>query len=60
MQARLALEHGRMVLLMSSLLEHDWAREYAVRPGAHVVSSIDEIMECLQSLEVGSALLSWS
>ena len=60
MQARLALEHGRMVLLMSSLLEHDWAREYALRPGAHVVSSIDEIMEYLQSLKVDSPLLSWS
>ena len=33
MQARLALQHGRHVFLMRSLLEHDWARNYAQRPG---------------------------
>jgi len=32
MQARLALEHGRPVVLMKSLLEHEWAQEYARRP----------------------------
>lgn len=44
MQARLALEHGRPVFLMASLLEHDWAREYAQRPGATVVDSVDEVI----------------
>lgn len=33
MQARLALEHGRHVFLMRSLLEHEWARDYAECPG---------------------------
>ena len=33
MQARLALEHGRPVFLVSSLLEQPWAREFAHPPG---------------------------
>ncbi|HEY5266941.1 MAG TPA: DNA-processing protein DprA [Acidimicrobiales bacterium] len=47
MQARLALEHGRQVFLMSQLREHDWACEYSKRPGAHFVSSVDEILSLL-------------
>ena len=47
MQARLALEHGRPVFLMASLLEHDWAREYSQRPGATVVNSVDEVIDQL-------------
>lgn len=42
-QARLALEHGRPVFLLESLLEHEWARECAARPGARVIRSPDEI-----------------
>ncbi|MEU5548166.1 DNA-processing protein DprA [Micromonospora sp. NPDC047793] len=44
MQARLALEHGRPVVLADSLLQHDWAREYADRPGVHVVSTANELV----------------
>ena len=36
MQARLALEHGRPVLLMSSLLKQNWAGELARRPGSRL------------------------
>lgn len=50
MQARFALEHGRPVFLLDSLLEHDWAREYAERPGAHVVRSADEVVERVERL----------
>jgi DNA processing protein len=50
MQARLALEHGRPVFLPDSLVrEHDWAQEYAERPGTTVVSSAGEIAEHLDS-----------
>ena len=50
MQARLALEHGRPVFLPDSLVrEHDWAEEYAERPGTTVVSSAGEIAEHLDS-----------
>lgn len=41
MQARLALQHGRPVFLMRSLLEHDWARGYAQCPGVTVVETAD-------------------
>ncbi|WP_432986995.1 DNA-processing protein DprA [Dactylosporangium sp. CA-233914] len=44
MQARLALEHGRPVVLVDSLLVHDWARDYAWRPGVTVVSSADQLL----------------
>jgi DNA processing protein len=44
MQARFALEHGRPVFLLASLLEHAWAREYAERPGAHVVESAADVV----------------
>jgi DNA processing protein len=44
MQARLALQHGRPVVLADSLLEHDWARDYAQRPGVYVVSTNAELI----------------
>lgn len=50
MQARLALEHGRPVLLLDTLLEHDWARDYAGRPGTHVVRNSDEVLERLDDI----------
>lgn len=50
MQARLALEHGRPVFLLRRLLSHEWAREYAERPGAYVVESSGEVAEQLERL----------
>ncbi|MDQ6806617.1 MAG: DNA-protecting protein DprA [Actinomycetota bacterium] len=50
MQARLALEHGRPVLLLQSLLAHEWAREFAGRPGAHVVGSAAEVTAVVERL----------
>jgi DNA processing protein len=58
MQARFALEHGRPVFLLASLLEHEWAREYAERPGARVVESAADVVdhvERLTSIETLSA-----
>lgn len=43
MRARLALQHGRHVFLMRSSLRHDWARDYADRPGVTVVSNADDV-----------------
>ena len=59
MQARLALEHGRPVLLMDTLLEHDWARDYAGRPGTHVVRNSAEVLERLDDIlaPAGSLIL---
>jgi DNA processing protein len=56
MQARLALEHGRPVFLLRSLLEHEWARDYAERAGTHVVSSPSEVIAGLERLTTLDAL----
>jgi DNA processing protein len=61
MQARLALEHGRAVFLLRSLLEHDWAREYAERPGARVVDSVDDVLGALDAIKrSGDEQLVWA
>ena len=48
MQARLALEHGRPVFLVRSLLAHPWAQSYADRPGVHVIDAVDEVIPVLE------------
>ncbi len=50
MQARFALEHGRRVFLHRSLLQHQWARDYAGRPGTSVIDTADEAVEQLERL----------
>jgi DNA processing protein len=60
MQARLALQHGRHVFLMRSLLEHDWARDYAERPGVTVVETADDVFAGLQRLAAESTDLVWA
>jgi DNA processing protein len=55
MQARLALQHGRHVFLMRSLLQHDWARGYAERPGVTVVDNAEHVFDGLQRLAAQSA-----
>lgn len=50
MQARFALEHGRRVFLHETLLEHEWARDYAERPGTTVVGSPDDAVEQIERL----------
>jgi hypothetical protein len=51
MQARLALEHGRPVLLPASLVEqHDWAAGYAKRPGTHVFEEPSEVPAIVRTL----------
>jgi DNA processing protein len=51
MQARLARAQGRPVFLLASLVERQqWAREYAARPGTHVVRSPDEITTVVERL----------
>ena len=59
MQARLALEHGRPVFLLDTLMVHDWARDYAQRPGTTVVSGPDQVLEALDQVlaPVGELLL---
>lgn len=61
MQARIALEHGRHVFLMRSLLEHQWAKEYAARPNTTVVDAADEVFDGLERLRpVAADELTWA
>jgi DNA processing protein len=50
MQARMALEHGRPVVLPRELLEHEWAQTYARRPGVHVVDDIEDLLSTVDEL----------
>lgn len=51
MQARLALEHGRPVLLPASLVEqHEWAAAYAGRAGTHVFEEPAQVPAIVRSL----------
>jgi DNA processing protein len=48
MQARLAIEHGKRAVLVSSLVEqHEWAREFAEREGVVVITDVDEVLGLL-------------
>jgi DNA processing protein len=51
MQARYALEHGKRVFLLESLvMKQAWAKRYAKRPGAVVVKSADKIADLVEQL----------
>jgi len=50
MQARLALEHGRPVFLLRSLLQHTWAQAYAERAGTYVVDDAAQVVAQLDRL----------
>jgi DNA processing protein len=56
-QARLALAHGRPVLLTKSLLKQAWARELAHRPGTHIVGSASEVLEVIERITAPSRLV---
>lgn len=49
-QTRLALQHGRQVVLLAELLALDWAREMADKPGVHVVRGLDELLTVVDSV----------
>jgi DNA processing protein len=56
-QARLALAHGRPVLLMQSLLQQPWASELATRPGTWVIRAPTEIAPLVERLSSTGALV---
>ncbi|PXY28259.1 DNA-processing protein DprA [Prauserella muralis] len=60
MQARLALQHGRPVFLLDSLLQHDWAREYAKQPGTRIVSGPEDVLEQLADVLAPPQELVWT
>lgn len=49
LQARVALEQGRLLFLDRTLLPQDWAREYSQRPGVHVVGDAQSLIDIVQS-----------
>jgi DNA processing protein len=56
-QARLALAHGRPVLLVDALLQQEWARELARRPGTHVVRSPADVTEVVERITAPGTLV---
>ncbi|MBB5934086.1 DNA-processing protein DprA [Streptomyces zagrosensis] len=60
MQVRLALEHGRRVFLMRSLMTHEWAREYASRPNTTIIDGPDDVFTELDSLVPVTGELTWA
>ncbi|MCG5450170.1 MULTISPECIES: DNA-processing protein DprA [Micromonospora] len=49
-QARLALQHGRPVVLTSQVMRHDWARAFATRPGVHVAHGTMDLVEAVDAI----------
>jgi DNA processing protein len=50
MQARLALEHGKRLFLVESLvLQEEWAQRYKSRRGATVVTGVDDVVAALDA-----------
>jgi len=51
MQARLALEHGKRLFLIDTLvMREEWARRYARHPATTVVESVDDVIDVLAAL----------
>lgn len=51
LQARHALEHGKRLFLVRSLVLHEeWARRYADRKGTMVIDSVEEVLDVLVEL----------
>ncbi|GAA1086615.1 hypothetical protein GCM10009642_27060 [Nocardiopsis metallicus] len=47
-QARYALQHGRPLIFPQELLRNQWAREFAERPGVHVVENMEQMMTTVE------------
>jgi DNA processing protein len=56
-QARCALAHGRPVFLLRSLIDEEWARQLAQRPGTYVVDEPAEITAAIDRLTDPGALV---
>jgi DNA processing protein len=50
-QARMAVEHGRPVILTTLVIErNEWARALLNRPGVHGASSVDDVLAIVRGL----------
>src|SRR5487761_1422004 len=50
-QARMAVEHGRQVILTGQVVvRNEWAQALLGRPGVHVASSVDGVLETVEQV----------
>ena len=50
-QARMAVEHGRQVILTDQVVvRNEWAQALLGRPGVHVASSVDGVLETVEQV----------
>jgi len=50
-QARMAVEHGRQVILTDQVVvRNQWAQKLLGRPGVHVASSVDSVMDAVDQV----------
>jgi DNA processing protein len=50
-QARMAVEHGRQVILTSQVVaQNQWAQRLVGRPGVHVASSVGDVMHIVEQV----------
>jgi DNA processing protein len=50
-QARMAVEHGRQVILTDPVVvKNEWAQRLVGRPGVHVAKSVDDVMHTVEQV----------
>lgn len=49
-QARMAVEHGRQVILTDQVVRNQWAQKLLGRPGVHVASSVDDVLDTVEQV----------
>jgi DNA processing protein len=50
-QARIAVEHGRQVLLTDQVVaQNAWAQALLGRPGVHIASTVDRVIEIVEQV----------
>ena len=57
-QARMAVDHGRPVILTELVVErNDWAKALIGRPGVHVATALDEVMSVVRDITTERAAI---
>lgn len=50
-QARMAVEHGRQVILADQVVaRNEWARQLVGRPGVHTANGVDDVMDIVEQV----------
>jgi len=50
-QARMAVEHGRQVILTNQVvIRNQWAQQLVGRPGVHVANTVDDVMHIIEQV----------